>query len=212
MEKLWEICERYNKTKLLLSMEKLQQIFYPARWETRTLGGSTCALCGYLIHCRKVKSQTVKSYVSALKNVLMDIGQEINEDKFILSSLTKACTLQNDQVWTRLPIQHKLLGELVKFMQDHFLMAGQFYLATLYSTLFVTSYYGLFHILELTITPSNHAVWVADVHIGKNKPKFMFVLRSSKTHNQGNKPQIIKISTEDRLALGKICPYKWLKS
>ena len=35
------------------------------------------------------------------------------------------------------------------------------------------------------------------MHVGKNKRKMLFILRSLKTHLKGNKPQMIKISTKN---------------
>ena len=64
----------------------------------------------------------------------------------------------------------------------------------LYRAIFLTAYYGLFRIGELT--DSAHAVKAEDVHVGVNKDKPMFVLHTSKTHNRGSKPQIIKISKQ----------------
>ena len=45
---------------------------------------------------------------------------------------------------------------------------------------------------------SEHVVKANDVHVGTNKDKLLFILRSSKTHGKGNKPQMIKISSESR--------------
>ena len=55
-----------------------------------------------------------------------------------------------------------------------------------------TAYYGLFCIGEITF--SDHVVRARNVHIGLNKNEMMFVLKSSKTHDKGCKPQVIKIS------------------
>ena len=59
-----------------------------------------------------------------------------------------------------------------------------------------TAYYGLFCVSEIAGTKSGHAARAKDVQIASNKNKFMFLLRSSKTHSEGLQPQIIKISSD----------------
>ena len=69
-------------------------------------------------------------------------------------------------------------------------------------------YYGLFRISEITASP--HAIRARDVHVGRNKPKLKFVLRSSKTHGRGTKPQIVKISNDASFTLKPkdgVCPF-----
>ena len=56
-----------------------------------------------------LQSNSVKSYVSAIKRILSDDGYQWDNNKMLLSSLTKACRLINDSVRTRLPIQCNLL-------------------------------------------------------------------------------------------------------
>ena len=79
---------------------------------------------------------------------------------------------------------------MVNHMEDVF-PSPQPYLVKMYRALFVTAYFGLFRVGELT--KSQHMVRACDVHIGTNKRKLMFILRSSKTHGEGDKPQVIKI-------------------
>ena len=40
-----------------------------------------------------------------------------------------------------------------------------------------------------------HPVWVSSVHIGRNKQKILFLLKTSKTHGEYGPPQIIKINS-----------------
>ena len=54
----------------------------PKSWESRVT-----LFIGHLVNCNK-KSGTIKSYISALKSILMDDGIELKEDKYLLSSLT----------------------------------------------------------------------------------------------------------------------------
>ena len=49
----------------------------------------------YLVN-EKRQSSTIKSYISAIKNVLHDDGVVLNQDTFLLNALTKACKLKND--------------------------------------------------------------------------------------------------------------------
>ena len=179
---------------------------------------------GYLIEFKKVKSQTVRSYISAIKTVLKDDGIEIQEDAYLLSSLVRACKYKNDTINTRLPIQKSLLIEILKFTEDYYIQQGQFYLSVLFKALFISAYFGLFRVSEITMTSSEHAVRVTDVHVGKNK-KFLFILRTSTTHCKSNKPQMIKISMKGEVVekrrqqknpkkgktAGRFCPYEILK-
>ena len=102
------------------------------------------------------KAATVKSYISAIKVVLSDINTVVNEDKYLLQSLTKACKLQNDQVTIRLPIHKDMLNLVLKTTYSYFDMTGQHYLKWLYMSLFATTYYGLFRVGE--VTDSGHTV------------------------------------------------------
>ena len=108
----------------------------PNNWEDRLT-----LFIGYLIEFKKVQSQTIRSYVSAIKTVLLEDGYEVSEDKFLLSSLVRACKFRNDYVRTRLPIQRNLLSELLKFTENYYLQQGQLFLARLFKALFVTAYF-----------------------------------------------------------------------
>ena len=178
----------------------------PDSWEDRIV-----LFAAYLIQQDK-KSTTVKSYVSAMKAVLADVNIEINENRFLLNSLTRACRLTRDTYSVRVPIQRRFLESILATTYKHFYDNGQVYLAKLYLTLFSTAYYGLFRMGELT--QSEHVVKACDVYIGDNKNKIKFILRSSKTHGRYTFPQIIKISSiasgsEDNLFY---CPYHILRT
>ena len=164
-----------------------------------------------------MQSQTIKSYVSAIRNVLLDDGWELSENKFLLSSLTKACRFKNNTVRTRLPIQTNLLHELLKFTKKFYLQQNQPYLAILYESLFLTTYFGLLRVSEVTVTKSFHTIRVSDVHLGVNKNKVLFTLQSSKTHGRYNKPQLVKITTKEfhhgvPNKAHKICPFRSLQN
>ena len=69
--------------------------------------------------------------------------------------------------------------------------SGQVYLSCLYQAIFTAAYYGMLRIGE--VTSGDHPVKAVDVHVAENKRKFLFILRTLKTHGLGNKPQMIKI-------------------
>ena len=172
----------------------------------------------YLIDNNK-QSSTVKSYISAIKAILKTNGFKIDEDEFLLTSLTKACRIKNDVVRTKLPVNKGMLSLLIQRVQSMYKKANQPYLALLFSTLLVTTYYGLFRVDELTWMHSGHAALAKDVQVGSNKNKFLFILHSSKTHGKGTKPQLIKIKNDNMKSkcvkmaskLQLPCPYELLR-
>ena len=185
----------------------------PETWEERLN-----LFVAYLVDSSK-KSTTIRSYISAIKAVLLEDGEQINENHFLLNSLTCACILKNDKVCTHLPIKQNLLNLMVANVGNVF-QDEQPYLYILYKALMITAYYSLFRVGELTFSP--HILKTKDVHIGKNKKKLMFVLHSSKTHGKDSKPQIIKINGEEYDVTGKkivgnitknqFCPFHILKN
>ena len=160
----------------------------------------------------KLKSSSVKSYISAIKGVLAEDNIFIEEDSFLLSSLTRACKLKNDQVITRLPVYKQLFHLLLNQTKCHFESKGQNYLLILYTAMFTASYYGLLQAGEVTEGP--HVILAENVHIGVNKDKILFILKSSKMHSKGNKPQQIKLTREkmDKCKPNKFCPFKILQN
>ena len=176
----------------------------PNNWETRLT-----LYVGHLVHTRR-KSNTIRSYISAIKAVLGYVGIKLKLDNALLTALTQACKLQNDVIQTKLPITKSVLHLLLNAMERTF-DSPQPYLVDLYKALFSTAYYRLFRIGELTASP--HVVKATDVHVGTNKKKMMFVLHTSKTHGRGNKPQIIKIkgSVINGKSCDKYCPFTLLQ-
>ena len=146
-----------------------------------------------MIEERQAKSTTVKSYISAIRSVLQEDGVTLCENKFLLSSLTRACRFINDKVRTRLPIHKDMLIVLIRQVEEDFQNANQLYLATLFKAIFSTAYYGLFRIGELAT--GSHPILARDAHIGVNKNKLLFLLRTSKTHWSDQKPQTVKIDS-----------------
>ena len=182
----------------------------PETWEDRII-----LYVAFLIEGKR-SSRTIKSYVSALKNILQDDGVELNEDRFLLNAMTKACKLKNDRVTTRLPIRKGMLKLILQEVEKYYhnKKRTQPYLTSLYKALFSTAYFGLFRIGELAT--GTHPVRAKDVHVAKNKKKFLFVLRTSKTHGLYAAPQSVKISSHpqniesNQEQLGE-CPYKLLR-
>ena len=159
----------------------------PQTWEDRIV-----LFAGYLISNNK-KSSTVKSYVSAIKAVLSNLGTEVQEDRMLLGSITRACRINYDTVDNKLPIRKNVVGLLIAAV-DKYYDSPQPYLSVLYKAMLATNYFGLFRIGEITNSP--HAVKAKDVYSGTNKDKMLFVLHSSKTHRKDSRPQTIKISAE----------------
>ena len=178
----------------------------PDSWEERIV-----LFVAFLIDNKK-KSTTVNSYVSAIKSVLAEDGIKINEDRFLLTSLLRACRLVNDRVRTRLPIKRKLLNLLLDSIEWVYgQKENQPYLGTLYKALFSIGYHGLFRVGELTT--GDHPVLAKDVHIANNKKKLLFVLRTSKTHWKDVNPQVIKIKSTENCEQDKnYCPFAILRN
>ena len=115
---------------------------------------------GFLVNDKK-QLATVKSYVSAIRAVLQEIGVKLSKDLSLISSLTKACRLVNDQIRTRLPIQKSLLAVIIKQLSRTY--DTQPYLKILYKAMLSTSYFGLLRVGELTV--GEHPILAKDVHI-----------------------------------------------
>ena len=119
------------------------------------------------------KQSTIKSYLSAIRAVLRQDRINLQEDQFLLTSLTRAACLRNDKVKLHLPIQKGMLGLLIDHVKNYFeVERNQIFLSVLYQTLLSTGYFGLFRIGELI--SGSHPVRASDIHVGTNKNKFMF--------------------------------------
>ena len=212
-------CHRDTTRKNYYRVWKIFSQFYfkldvkPSTWEQRIT-----LFVGYLINTNK-QSSTIKSYLSALRAVLKQDKVILHEDQFLISSLTKACRLKNDCVKLRHPIQKGMLGLLVREVRKYFeVERNQSYLSLLYQTILSTGYFGLFWIGELT--KGEHPVLARDVHVGANKRKFLFILRTSKTHGKNVKPQSVKISSHNKMSnqckecneYRTPCPYSLLRT
>ena len=156
----------------------------PDKWEERfTL------YCSFLVNIKGLQSATIKSYKSAIKAILVNDGYKWSDDEVAMATFIKNSKLKNDTVLNRFPIRRGLLElmlyELGRKYQD------QPYLEKLYLTIFSTMYHGLLRVSE--VSNHEHSVKVTDVHITHNNSKALFILRSSKTHHKGQRPQKIEI-------------------
>ena len=68
----------------------------------------------------KLKSSTVKTYVAAIKGILVENNVKISEDRFVLTSLTKASRIKNDHLILRLPIEKDFLHMILDECQHYF--------------------------------------------------------------------------------------------
>ena len=179
----------------------------PTSWEEHVT-----LFMGNLIE-KGMQSSTVKTYVSAIKKILTDDGYEWNDNKILLTPLTRACRLVNDRVKTRLGITRGLLELLLFELERIYSQNSQLYLEILYKAILVLGYYSLMRVGELTF--SCHVAKAANVHVAMNKCKILVVLYSSKTHSKANRPQKIKI-TKDKNAQAtgvlNFCPFNLLKN
>ena len=209
IDKLLSSTTRSSTTKNYLSIWRQFNKFVidldirPDTWEDRVT-----LFIGYKIE-QGMKSTTVKCYVSAIKKMLVEDGYGWDDQKVFLGSLTRACRLINDRVFTRLPIQCSLLEMILFEIQRVY--DGQYYLELLYKALFVLAYYGLMRVGE--VTQSDHVLQANHIHMGINKDKMLIILYSSKTHSTAMKPQKIRITSNFEEKSGfyarrNFCPFE----
>ena len=166
----------------------------PHAWEEKA------SLFGAFLVERGVQSSTLKSYFSAIKSVLVDDGYLWNDNKVVLSTLTKACKLVNDRVVTRLPIQDRLLEMILFELQRMF--KKQPYLEILFKSMIILGYYGMLRVGEMAT--GTHPIRAKDVHVARNKNKILFILYTSKTHGYEAKPQKVQISESNLNATERV--------
>ena len=138
----------------------------PKLWEDRIV-----LFIAHLIQNNK-QASTVKSYISAIKAVLAEDKITLNQDDYLIKSLTRACKLNNSNFRIQLPIQKGLLNILIKSTEWYFLDKGQVYLTSLYTAMLSTAYYGLLCISK--IAKSQHVLKAMDIHVAVNKRKMLF--------------------------------------
>ena len=79
----------------------------PTQWEDRLV-----LFIGHLIEQNR-RLSTINSYVSAIRAVLQEQYITLNENKYLLKSLIRACRSNNDSVSTKIPVQKQLLISLI---------------------------------------------------------------------------------------------------
>ena len=98
VEKLKSECNRSSTRKAYYGIWKSFNEFFdkldvkPENWEDRLV-----LFVGYLISGKR-KSSTIKSYISAIRAILREDAVELSENKYLLTSLTKACKYKNNAV------------------------------------------------------------------------------------------------------------------
>ena len=180
----------------------------PESWEAKTT-----LFIAYLIEQGK-QSSSIKSYVSAIKKMLVSDGYRWQDKEVLLTSLTKACRMINDRVRTRLPIHRGFLEMILFELERYFSRRSQYYLEWLYKAIFMISYYGLMRVGEVTMNP--HVLKAKNVHMATNKDKLLLVLYTSKTHDLRHRPQKIKITSNRAEKTGSyvhrhFCPFTVLR-
>lgn len=185
----------WSFNKFLIEFDRM-----PTTWEDR--------IYVYMAHLvdNKKSVNTVKSYLSAIRQILKSDGVELHEDKDLLSSLLTTCKMRNKSLFIRMPIRFKLLKAIIDHTDKLLQGAGQEYLCTLLKAMFSTAYFGLLRVGEMT--KSNHQIKARNVHWAKNKEKITIILESSKTHSNLDKPQ--KINLPKVAQLPKYCPVQLL--
>ena len=192
MRNYYSIWKKFNN--FLIRLDTM-----PINWEDRT-----SMYCAHLIEAG-IQSSTLKSYVSAIKFVLVQDGYKWKDENILLSTLTHSCKQINDRIYTRLPIRLKLLELLIFEVKRR--LHNQHYLSTLYLTMLLVGYYGLFRVGELTA--SNHSIKAKDVHVGNNKDKILIVLYSSKTHSKESRSQEVRITATKGQRHTFNCPFDY---
>ena len=176
----FSIWRQFNK--FLIKLDHI-----PHSWEDRV-----AFFCAHLIEQRNIQSQTLKSYILAIKHTLRCDKYHWKDEKVWLGPLTRSSLLKNDEVHTRFPMHFKLL-EIILFEIGQTVIAdSQPYLICLYHVIICISYYGLMWIGK--VTDSDHIIKAKNVFIAHNKNRIRILLFSSKAHNKGSQPQEIKIS------------------
>ena len=134
---------------------------------------------GYMADQKK-QSSTIRSYISAIKAKLKEVGIQLKENQYLLTSITKACKYKNHKAGIRLSIHKEMLKEIILQVAGIF-PSEQPYLECLYKALFTVAYFGLFRVGELT--KGSYPVLAKDVHITTNKKKILFICQFTALKN-----------------------------
>ena len=115
------IWRRFNR--FLVQLDKM-----PRSWEDRA------SLFAANMINEGMQSTSIKSYISAIKRILLDDNYEWDDSKILVSTLTRACIIINDSVKEHLPIHCSLLKQILFEIKRKY--TKQFYLECLFSALF----------------------------------------------------------------------------
>lgn len=192
--KYHEIWTTFNK--FLIRFDRM-----PMTWEDRIY-----VYTAHLVDNKK-SINTVKSYLSAIRQILKSDGVELHEDKDLLSSLLTTCKIKNKSLFIRMPIKFKLLKAIIDHTHIALNREGQYFLGALLKSMFSMAYFGLLRVGEMV--KSQHQIKLRNVHFAKNKSKVTILLESSKTHSKTDKPQ--KITLPEVKKLPQYCPVSLLK-
>ena len=158
--------------------KQFNQFFVKLDDKARSWSDCLVLFTGYLVDS-KLQSATVKTYISAIKGVLVEIGIRLSPDKFLLTSLTKACHLKNDVAVQHFAIRKGMLKLMIDQLDNLYIgntHKQQPYLCKLFKAIYSASYYGLLRISK--VAKSQHAILTCNTHIAINKNKILFILSS----------------------------------
>ena len=179
----------------------------PDSWEERV-----ALFRAYLVEYRKIKSTTLRCYISAIKHTLKCNGYKWRDEVVWLNSLIRSCKKIKNTVYTRFPIHFKLLEMILFEIGRKF--KCQPYLDCLYKSIFSLAYYGLLRTGEVVAADGGHTIKAKNILVATNKNKIRIILYSSKTHDESMSPQEIKISSNENTGKGVkfFCPFHLLRS
>lgn len=164
------------------------------------------------------KPNTINSYISGIRHILRLDGVELSSSSVEIAAITRACKLKEERLQIRLPIHKRLLTLILDQLDRQF--DQQPFLQKLYKAICVAGYYGMMRVGEMC--SGDHPVLAKDFLTAANKKKHYLILRTSKTHNLGDKPFKITIPSQtpdkERRLFGSItkdfskyCPFKILQ-
>lgn len=144
----------------------------------------------YLV-IQKAQEATIRTYISGIKYVARLIGINIDDSKCRFHALVKAARIKNGKIKMRLPIKLKLLNRMLDEIPRLRKLRNQPYLVKLYRAIFVSAYYGLLRMSELT--GSKHAIKSRDMHLAQDRPKIQMRVWTAKNKKRGSWPDDLKI-------------------
>lgn len=170
----------------------------PERWEEKMV------LYATFLADNVYGEDTIRSYMSAIRYRLQQDGVHLEEDKILLESVIRSTRYKNRQKRQRLGISEHMLHRLLD--QVDLTFDTQPYLNALYKAMFVLAFYCLLRVSELT--SGRHPILANYVIAAKNKLKIQITLKSSKTHTQAQREQVIRFPDPDE----ETDCFKWLNT